>query len=303
MKWIEITVTTAQQAAEAVANILLECRTGGVEEMRSSPGVVQLRGYLPVGPATDVTLAAIEQRVRALPQFGLAITPGTVATVVVEDSGWAHAWKNHFRPFPVGRRIWITPTWDTTSPPADRIVIELDPGMAFGSGLHPSTQLCLMVLEDRLRGAERLIDVGTGSGVLSIAAARLGAARVLAVDADPVAVEVARHNVAHNGVAGVVEVRAGDLLHGVGERADLIVANLTADIHLDFLPTVPDHLAAGGSIVASGIVADRHQEVEAVAAASGLRVEDARRDAEWRCLVLTGTRDQGPGTRQSGGGQ
>lgn len=303
MKWVEITVTTAQQAAEAVANILLECRTGGVEEARPSPGVVQLRGYLPVGPATDVTLAAIERRVRALPQFGLAITPGTVDTAIVEDSGWAHAWKNHFKSFPVGRRIWITPTWDTTSPPAERIVIELDPGMAFGSGLHPSTQLCLTVLEDRLRGGERLFDVGTGSGVLSIAAARLGAARVLAVDMDPVAVEVARHNVAHNGVAGVVEVRAGDLLRGVGDRADMIVANLTADIHLDFLPTVPDHLADGGSMVASGIVADRELEVEAVAAASGLRVEDARRDAEWRCLVLTRNRAPGSGRRDAAGGQ
>lgn len=302
MRWVEITVTTARQAAEAVANILLECRTGGVEEMRPSPGVVQLRGYLPVGPATDVTLAAIEQRVRALPQFGLAIAPGTVDTAVVEDAGWAHAWKNHFRPFPVGRRIWITPTWDTTSPPAGRIVIELDPGMAFGSGLHPSTQLCLTALEDRLRGGERLFDVGTGSGVLSIAAARLGAARVLAIDADPVAVEVARHNVAHNGVAGVVEVRAGDLLHGVEERADVIVANLTADIHLDFLPTVPDHLASRGSIVASGIVADRQLEVEAVATASGLHVEDARREAEWRCLVLSRSREPGSASRTAGGG-
>jgi len=302
VKWIEVTVTTAQQAAEAVANILLECRTGGVEELHPSPGVVQLRGFLPVGPATDVTLAAIQRRVRALPHVGLTIAPGTIATAVVEDSGWAHAWKNHFRPFPVGQRLWITPTWDATVRPAGRLVIELDPGMAFGSGLHPSTQLCLMVLEDHLRGAERVVDVGTGSGVLSIAAARLGAAKVLAVDIDPVAVDVAQHNVAHNGVAEIVEVRAGDLLRGVEERADLILANLTADIHLDFLPTVADHLAPGGRVVASGIVADRQLEVEAVAAASGLRVEEARRDAEWRCLVLIGTRDRGPGTGTSRGG-
>ncbi len=302
MKWVEITVTTAPQAVEAVANILLECRTGGVEEAHPSPGVVRLRGYLPVGPATDVTLAAIAQRVRALPRFGLEVGQGRIDTTVVEDSGWAHAWKNHFRPFPVGARLWITPTWNRTPPPAGRIVIELDPGMAFGSGLHASTQLCLTVLEDRLRGGEQVVDVGTGSGVLSIAAAKLGAGQITAVDVDPVAVGVARENVAHNHVAGVVNVREGDLLRGIGGRADVILANLTADIHLDFLPDAPEHLNAGGIVVASGIVADRQMEVEAVARASGLGIDEVRRDAEWRCLVLTGTRDQGPATRENRGG-
>lgn len=294
MKWVEITVTTAPQAVEAIANILLECRTGGVEEVHPSPAVVRLRGYLPVGPATDVTLAAIRQRVLALPAFGLEIGPGRVDTTVVEDSGWANAWKNHFKPFAVGRRIWITPTWNRTPRPPDRVVIELDPGMAFGSGLHASTQLCLTVLEDRLRGGETVFDVGTGSGILSIAAAKLGAGRVAARDVDPIAVGVARENVAYNQVAGVVDVKEGDLLRGIGGRADMILANLTADIHLDFLPSVPDHLSAGGALVASGIVADRLTEVEAVAGASGLLTQEVRRDGEWRCLILAGTGDQGP---------
>ncbi len=287
MKWVEVTVTTAPSAVEAVANILLECRTGGVEEAHPSTGVVQLRGYLPVGPATDVTLAAIRRRVLALPQFGLDVGAGRIETTVVEDAGWAHAWKNHFRPFLVGSRIWITPTWEDVPPPAGRIAIALDPGMAFGSGLHASTQLCLKVLEDRLRSGARVFDVGTGSGILSIAAAKMGAASVLAIDVDPVAVGVASGNVAHNGVAGVVEVREGDLLRGILARADVILANLTAEIHMDLLPTVADHLAFGGWVVASGIVADRQLEVEAVARASGLVVREVRREAEWRCLVLT----------------
>lgn len=290
MKWIEIAVSTTPQAAEAVANILLEGRTGGVIEESPAPGAVVLRGFLPVGPATDVTLSAISRRVFGLPTFGLDIGPGTVDTKVVEDEAWAHAWKSYFKAFRVGRRLWITPTWDSTPPPPDAVVIQLDPGMAFGSGLHASTQLCLRALEERLQSIARVFDVGTGSGILSIAAAKLGAARVLAIDHDPMAVEVAKRNVTHNGVADRVAVREGNLLEGIDQHADLILANLTADILLDFLPAAGSKLTPGGILVASGIVADRLLEVRAVAGAGAFRVLDERRDGEWRCLVLAGPR-------------
>ncbi len=286
MKWVEITVSTAPQAVEAIANILLECRSGGVSEELLRPGVIRLRGYLPVGPATEVTLAAIGQRIRALPQFGLSITPGTVDTAIIEDTDWASAWKTHYRPFRVGQRFWIKPTWEDVTPPAGAVVIEVDPGMAFGSGLHPSTQLCLRVLEDVLARGATVFDVGTGSGILAIAAAKLGAASVLAVDADPVAVDVARQNVAYNKVADRVQVHAGDLLTGVTSQANLIVANLTADIHFQLLPGASGSLARDGLLVASGIVADRLLEVQAVARACDFEIRESRQEAEWRCLVL-----------------
>ncbi len=287
MKWVEITITTAPPAVEAIANILLGCRTGGIEEARLAPGSVVLRGYLPVGPAVDVTLAAIADRVQALPQFDLDIGPGRIETRVVEDSGWALSWKMHFKAFPVGSRFWIKPTWDDQPAPDGRIAIELDPGMAFGSGLHASTQLCLIALGERLRAGARVIDLGTGSGILAIAAAKLGAASVLALDNDPVAVDVARQNAAHNRVDDRIDVRLSSLLDGVSAEADLIVANLTAEIHFDLLPHAADNLAPGGLLVAAGIVADRVHEVRAVAAAAGLRLLEERKEAEWRCLVLT----------------
>jgi len=287
VKWVEVSITTAPSAVEAIANILLECRTGGVVEEHPSPGIVALRGYLPLGPAAEVTLAAIARRINELPAFGLDIGPGRIDTLEVEDSGWANAWKMHFKPFAVGARWWITPTWDEQAAPPGRVVIELDPGMAFGSGLHPSTQLCLRVLEERLTPGTRVIDVGTGSGILAIAAAKLGAASVLAVDSDPIAVAVARGNAEHNGVASAVEVREGSLLDGVGPAAGLITANLTVDIHFDLLPTAGDHVIPGGLLVASGIIEDRVFEVRAVARAAGFQVVEERRDGEWRCLVLT----------------
>jgi len=239
-----------------------------------------------VGPATAVTLSAIRERIRALPAYGLATGPATVETAEIEDEEWAHAWKIHVKPLAVGR-LWITPTWDRTPPPAGAVVLELDPGMAFGSGLHPSTQLCLQVLERDLRGGETVFDVGAGSGILAIAAAKLGAARVLAVDIDPVAVAVARQNVAHNRVADRVAVREGDLLKDVPGAAHLVVANLTADLHLDFLPGALPALLPGGRLAASGVVEDRRLEVEAVARAAGFAVAQTLRRDEWRCLVLS----------------
>ncbi|HET6780821.1 MAG TPA: 50S ribosomal protein L11 methyltransferase [bacterium] len=287
MKWVEITVTTAPQAVEAIANILLESRTGGIVEESPQPGLTLLRGYLPVGPATTAKLNAICARVQALKAYGLDAGPARIETEIVEESGWAQAWKSHFKPFAVGKRLWISPTWDETAPPPEAVIVALDPGMAFGSGLHASTQMCLSVIEEHIRGGEHVFDVGTGSGILSIAAAKLGAAVVLAIDDDPVAVEVTGQNVQHNRVAGRVTVRLGDLLDGVADKADLILANLTADIHLKFLADGPSHLTSGGILAASGIVEDRMPEVEAVARSVGLRSLEVKRDAEWRCLVLT----------------
>ena len=287
MKWVEITVTTALPAVEAIADILLESRTGGIVEESTQPGLTQLRGYLPVGPATMVTLNAICSRVQALKTLGLDTGPAHIETEIVEDSGWAQAWKNHFTPFAVGRRLWISPTWDETIPPTGAVVVALDPGMAFGSGLHASTQMCLSVIEEHVRGGERVFDVGAGSGILSIAAAKLGAATVLAIDNDPVAVEVARQNIQHNRVADRVTVHLGHLLDGVPDQANVILANLIADIHLSFLANGLTHLTPGGILAASGIVEDRMNEMETVARSAGLRLLEVKRDAEWRCLVLT----------------
>ncbi|HLA24801.1 MAG TPA: 50S ribosomal protein L11 methyltransferase [bacterium] len=286
MKWLEITVTTAPPAAPAVADILFGSRSPGIEELSAGAETTRLRAYLPVGPTTAVTVDAIRARIAALPGFGLDVGPAAIEAAEVDDEGWADAWKMHFRPFAVGRRLWITPTWDRTPPPAGAVVVELDPGMAFGSGLHPSTQMCLEVLDERLRPGDAVVDVGAGSGILSIAAAKLGASRVLAIDADPVAVAVARANVAHNGLAALVRVQEGDLLAGVQDAADMLVANLTADLHLTFLPTVRPHLGPGGVLAASGITEHREHKVAEAARVAGLAPVQTLRSGEWRCLVL-----------------
>jgi ribosomal protein L11 methyltransferase len=286
VKWLEIIITTASPAAEAVGDLLFQSRVSGVEELPAGERTVRLRAFLPLGPTTAVTLDTLRARLASLPGFGLDAGPGTVLTAEVDDEGWAEAWKTAFRAFAIGRRLWITPTWDETPPPPGAVVVELDPGMAFGSGLHPSTQMCLEVLEQRLRPRAVVFDIGTGSGILAIAAAKLGASQVRAIDSDPVAVAVARENVSHNAVAAIVGVQESDLLTGVEGAADVVVANLTADLHLTFLPTVSPCLSPGGIVAASGITEHRAAEVAAVADAAGLSTLDTLSSGEWRCLVL-----------------
>jgi ribosomal protein L11 methyltransferase len=286
VKWLEITITTTPAAVEAVGDLLYQSRVGGIQEIPLGEDRVGVRAYVPAGPATGATLDAIRAGVASLSQFGLSIGEGAVETAEVDEEAWAEAWKAHVRAFAVGRRLWITPTWDRTPPPAGAVVVEIDPGMAFGSGLHASTQLCLEVLDEMMAPGATVVDVGTGSGILAIAAARLGAAHVLAVDTDPVAVAVARQNVAHNGMVRVVEVQENHLLTGVRRPADVILANLTADLHLVFLPDVRPRLALEGIVAASGITAPRLPDVERAARASGLTLRRVMHSGEWRCLVL-----------------
>ncbi|MDQ7843760.1 MAG: 50S ribosomal protein L11 methyltransferase [Armatimonadota bacterium] len=285
MKWLEITVTTAPPAVEAVADLLLSCRAGGVAEETVPSGQVKVRAYLPAGPSSAVALRALRGLLRRLPEYGLDAGRATVEAAEIDDERWAEAWKEYTRPFAVGR-LWITPTWDRTPAPEGSVVVELDPGMAFGSGQHPSTRLCLDVVSRLVAAGMVVFDIGAGSGILAVAAAKLGAGRVLARDLDPLAVEVARRNVVHNAVADRVTVEEGNLLQGVADQAHLILANLTADLHLEFLPQAQSRLLPGGRLAASGIVAERVADVVAAARRVGLATEETLAEGEWRCLVL-----------------
>jgi ribosomal protein L11 methyltransferase len=244
-----------------------------------------MRVYLPAGVAGRPAFRALR---RAL---GAVVDRPHVRTRVVSDDGWAASWKLHARPFTVGR-ILIQPggvrSGDTRRAgrgrDAARAAVTLDPGMAFGSGDHPSTQLCLLAIDQHVPRGAHMIDLGTGSGILAIAGARCGAQRVLAIDSDPVAVAVARANIRRNGVARRVTVRRGNGLRGVRRRADLIVANLTADILPLVVEDVSRCLSREGRFVVSGFGSVRVGEVRRCVEAAGLRVVTTRRLRGW-CAV------------------
>jgi ribosomal protein L11 methyltransferase len=215
------------------------------------------------------------------------------------EANWAEAWKAHFTPLAVGRRLWVVPAWvdpANLALPAEAVVIRLDPGMAFGTGLHPTTQLCLAALEARVRPGAAVLDVGTGSGILAIGAALLGAGRVVGLDIDPKAVEIAAANAAQSGVA--VELRVGSIEAAEGvaapgaHRFDLVVANLLAGTIIELAEALAARVAPGGALIASGILAEQAGAVGAALAAAGLALADTAVQGDWVALVARRPRRQ-----------
>ncbi len=297
--WLELTVEADQEAVEAVSEILARVASGGVAvevpfvpELEglvarpdpSRPAIV--RGYLPA-PNEDAirpAVAAVEAALGHLSAFGLRPI-GELETRFLREADWASAWKAHVRVLRIGRRLVIRPSWRRYRPAADEVVVTLDPGQAFGTGLHPTTRLCLRALEDlgeagRLGPETRVLDLGSGSGILALAAGKLGAGRILALDVDPIAVEATAANARRNGLADRVEVRRGSLPSGAGPF-DVILANLVATVLIELAPRLAAELAPRGVLVASGIVIDRAAEVEAAFGEAGLVVADRLVEGDW----------------------
>ncbi|HML36715.1 MAG TPA: 50S ribosomal protein L11 methyltransferase [Bacillota bacterium] len=203
----------------------------------------------------------------------------------VDDSDWKDNWKEYFKPAKITGRIVVKPTWEEYEPQEDELVIEIDPGMAFGTGTHPTTSLCVKLLEKYIEGSkDTVLDVGCGSGILSISAALLGAKDVLGVDIDPVAVEVSRENVRLNGLPDKITVREGDLTKGLDMQADIVVANLMADLVMMLSKDVAAHLKGKSIYISSGILIEKRKQVEATIEECGFKVLEVLEEGEW-CAI------------------
>ncbi len=297
-KWIEITVTVDGEGAEAVADVLSRYVYQGVAIERLFPGEVWndeplppaplvVKGYLPAESAdTPEKQRKIEEALHYLSRL-YPIPAPTFRTVEEED--WAEAWKRHYHPIRVGKRLLIKPAWMQVEVAPQDIVIEMDPGMAFGTGTHPTTQMCLEACEWFVRPGMRMVDLGTGSGILAIAGAKLGAARVLALDIDETAVRVAEENVQRNGVADRVTVLHGSLesLRTSARHFDFGTANLTAKIILELAPLGFQHaIYPAGKWVFSGIIREQAEEVIAALTASDLELLGQREMGDWVMLIM-----------------
>ncbi|MGM0452864.1 MAG: 50S ribosomal protein L11 methyltransferase [Thermodesulfobacteriota bacterium] len=206
----------------------------------------------------------------------------------VDEEDWAESWKAHFHPVQITERLVIKPTWQDYEASGDEIVIELDPGMAFGTGTHPTTELCIRMIARYLKPGIRLLDIGSGSGILMIAAVKLGAFTVVGIDSDPVAVEVAESNLRLNGIdPGRFTVTAGNLIDGINEAYDIVVANILSETICELVPDVAPCLAAGGVFIASGIVAYKAPMVTKALEKYGFTVREVEEKDEWVAVVAT----------------
>lgn len=303
MDYKEITVTVSIQAVEAVAELFYSAGCTGV--MIEDPNVLKeyiesarwdyhdlttpknfefasVKGYFADNEFLTGRLAQLKNGLRQL----LDIFPGASFRLGLHDvreEDWANAWKVYFKPLKVGRGIVVKPTWEEYSGGPDETVIEIDPGMAFGTGTHATTTLCLRAVEENVKPGDLVYDIGTGSGILAIAAALFGG-QVKAVDLDPVAVRVARENVALNGLTDKVEVQHGNLADLLTEPADLVIANIIADVIIQLADDLGRILRPGGVCLASGIISERSKEVAEALTAKGLQIEQIDEENGWVLL-------------------
>ena len=299
--WLELAVDADLEAVEAVSEILGRVAPGGVSvepafmlvdeglAARVDPNrPATVRAYVPARDPVAAEFAAttVAEALGHLQAFGLRPI-GEIRTRLVHESDWADAWKQHFPVLRIGRRLVVRPTWRRHRRAPDDVVLALDPGMAFGTGLHPTTRLCLAGLEaiadpGGLAG-RRVLDVGCGSGILAIAAVRLGAAEAFGVDTDPIAIDATLANARRNRVARRVSARSGSLPSGL-PPFDVVVANLIAGLLVTLAVPLRDELRLGGSLLASGIFVDREAEVVAAFGSVGLDVVDRTAEGEWVAL-------------------
>ncbi len=279
MRWAEITIEAETNAQDAVEEALRRAGCDGVL-VRDTPTPPQVSGYLPVDDRLEGRLDGLQVSLNALPTFGI-VGAGTELTLrTVEEADWANAWKAFYKPMRVGRRLLVTPPWEMPELGDGDIPLVIDPGMAFGTGSHPTTQLCLTALEDYVKPGMRVADIGTGSGILAIAASKLGASSVVATDVDPLAVKIAAENFAVNGVPvqAQEEFPAGTY--------DLVVANILADVIIGLSDPLAALVKPDGLLIASGIIDTRETDVRFAVEGAGFAPLETRRQAEWVALAF-----------------
>jgi len=304
--WIEVTVLTSSEATEAVAGFLYNCDVEGVsiedvadvefkkenlgfadfinESVLTIEEGAMVKGYFKDSENFMNTLNYIKESVDKLGEFGFDKGEGIVTYHKVNEDDWANNWKQYYKPTKVGEHIVVKPTWEDYEEKPGEVVVELDPGMAFGTGTHETTRMCIKALEKKVKKDTTVFDIGTGSGILSIAAAKLGAKHVVGVDLDPVAVESAKKNLEFNKVNNI-EILYGDLMEVVEGKANIVVANILADIIMFLSEGVRAFIEDEGYFIASGILNTQRDKVADKLKALDFKIEEVMEDGEWICII------------------
>ncbi len=308
MKWSEVCIHTTNEAIEPISNILHETGASGlvIEDPQDLIKVrdnvygeiydldpnaypeegVRIKAYLPMNSFLGETVEQIKQAINNLLIYDIDLGKNHVSLSEVNEEEWATAWKKYYKPVKVSQKITITPTWEEYTPvSSDEIIIELDPGMAFGTGTHPTTVLSMQALETYLTSDDAVIDVGCGSGVLSIAAAKLGAKEVYAYDLDEIAVKSTQQNAKLNGLDNQIVVAQNNLLDHVNKQVNVIVSNILAEIIVRFVDDAWDNLVSDGLFITSGIIQNKKQLVKDKLTEQGFEIIAVNEMEDWISIV------------------
>ena len=305
--WVEVRVITISEALEPISGIFygLDCKGVAIEDPNDILGREQgpltwdfadinvlehrgeaavVKGYFSEDDNVEEIVTYIEQKVNEIKELGINVGEGKVESEVKHEKDWADTLKQYYKPVLVGERIVVKPIWEEYEPKNDELVVELDPGMAFGTGTHETTRMCIQALERYVSEDATVFDVGCGSGILAIAAAKLGAKLSVGVDLDPVAVESSKENVKYNNLNNI-EILEGNLVEVIDGKADVVVANILAEIICILTDDVKRVLKDNGIFITSGIIHDRVDMVCEKLEATGFEVIEKNRDGEWNCIV------------------
>nr|WP_239534286.1 50S ribosomal protein L11 methyltransferase [Thalassobacillus pellis] len=309
VKWSEICIHTTNEAVEPISNILHESGASGVviedpqdmlKERDSFFGEVYelnpddypkegvyVKAYLPVNSFLSETIEGIKQSITNLVTYDINIGTNKVTISEVNEEDWSTAWKKYYKPVKISEKVTIIPTWEEYEPvKSDEVIIELDPGMAFGTGTHPTTILSIQAIERHIHKDDFVIDVGSGSGVLSVASILLGAKKVYAYDLDDIAVKSTEINAGLNRVENKVISRQNDLLDGVADlEADMIVSNILAEIIVRFTDDAYRLLKKGGLFITSGIIQGKKNEVKQRLEESGFTIVEVNQMEDWVSII------------------
>lgn len=306
-KWIEIKVITTSEALEPVSGIFysMDCKGVAIEDpedilnreqgpltwdfadiniLEYGGKAASIKAYFSEDDNPSTIVKYIEEKLKIIKESGINIGEGKVLYAIVKEEDWANNWKKYYKPTKIGKHIVVKPIWENYSNKDNELVIELDPGMAFGTGTHETTRMCVEALEKNVEANSVIYDIGTGSGILAIAAAKLGAKEVLGVDLDPVAVDSAMQNVQHNKLNNI-KIIEGNLVEVVEGKADIVVANIIAEIICILIDDVKKVLKTGGLFISSGIIHERREMVIDKLENSGFQVLEVNKDGEWNCIT------------------
>lgn len=307
MNWAEIQIKTTNELEDVVTDILYDVGATGlaIEDPRDILELVQseidwdfidpdlikvesnqiiIKAYFAENKELEYIIQKIKERIKHHPMLK---EKNHITISSVDEKDWAESWKKYYKPTKIGKNILIKPSWEETEVGKDTILVELDPGMAFGTGTHETTMMCSEALENHVRPGDLVYDIGCGSGILSIVAAKLGAKKVIGVDLDPVCVRVSSENIKINNVEDIVDIKRGDLLEVIEGNANVIVSNIIAEIIAKMVPSIKDYLKDKGVFIASGIIIEKIPLVKNALLENNFIILDIVKKNEWACIIAT----------------